>query len=149
LSTTYDLWTDGGAHPNPGGTGGWAYILIAPAGEREVASGFTLRATNNTMEMRALLEGLQSVPDDEPVHVYSDSKYVIDGSRLWAPNWKRKGWRRTNGGQCKNIELWKQILDELDRVGTVTWTHINGHTGVELNEECDRMATEARLSVNG
>lgn len=143
----YSLWTDGGAHPNPGGTGGWAYILIAPNGDVLKESGNHPRSTNNTMEMTALLEGLQSVPDNQNVHIYSDSQYVIKGSTQWAPNWRNNGWTRKTGGKVKNIDLWSAILEELARIGLTKWTHVNGHTGIKLNEECDAMATEARLSA--
>jgi ribonuclease HI len=83
------------------------------------------------MEITAAIKGLKAAKafDDCPVVVISDSMYVIkSGARLWS----RK----------VNLDLWSQ-LDTLTADMTVEWRHVRGHSGVEWNEEVDRLAQQA------
>lgn len=146
MSRLYELWTDGGAWPNPG-VGGWAFVLIAPCGEELRDSGSEPETTNNRMEMRAIVEGLTRVPDGEGVTVYSDSTLMVSGTAHWAEGWRRRGWCKSGGVPVKNGDLWEEILAEKERIGSVYMELVKGHSGVERNDEVDLMATEARLGV--
>jgi ribonuclease HI len=74
------------------------------------------------------------------VEVCSDSAYSINCIRSWAPNWEKKGWKKS-GGEIKNLEIiqdcytiYRRIEEELNL------THVAGHAGTEGNELADRMA---------
>ena len=55
-----DIYTDGACLGNPG-TGGWAAIVVA-GGEKTQLKGGEYETTNNRMEIRAVVEGLASLP---------------------------------------------------------------------------------------
>ena len=125
------LFTDGACSGNPG-PGGWAFILKHPATGREMeSSGGAADATNNQMELSAVIEGLKSLKARSRVEVVTDSVYVAKGSSEWMPGWKRNGWRRREGKRwkpVKNLELWQE-LDELLARHDVRFTVVKGHSG--------------------
>jgi len=155
------MYTDGACEPNPG-PGGWAAILqyTDPTGhvhEKEL-SGNEEKSTNNRMEIMGVLEGLRALKEPCHVRVFSDSKYVVNsignwhkGQAIptkagWIVNWKNRGWRRKEG-PLKNIELWKQIWEEVKKPLTFKIKWVRGHDGNPLNERADFLAVEARLKI--
>lgn len=135
-----EVFTDGACRGNPG-PGGWAAVIRGPEGDQEL-TGFLPSTTNNRMELTAAIEALGSLPPGSEVRVFSDSKYVIDGITRWCSGWIRKGWRKSDGKPVLNIELWKQLVAETERM-TVEWSWVEGHSGHEENERCDLLANRA------
>lgn len=72
------IWVDGSAIPNPG-KGGWAALLISPLiGKARVIGGFAPKATNNQMEVTALIRGLTILKKyGTIVEVHTDSQYIL------------------------------------------------------------------------
>lgn len=132
--------TDGACSGNPG-PGGWAAVVETREGFREMG-GREEQTTNNRMEMRGALEALRSVPPGARVHVVTDSRYLLDGICKWIHGWKRRGWRKADGEEVLNRDLW-EALDEAARAHgrNLTWEHVRGHSGAPLNERCDAIAT--------
>lgn len=137
------LFTDGACSGNPG-PGGWAYILKHPAsGTMREVSGGEAGTTNNRMELRAVIEGLQAIKRPSTVVIFADSKYVLKGLSEWMDMWKAQGWTRGKKRETvKNVELWK-TLDKLRELHTLKFEWVRGHAGHQENEQCDRLAVEA------
>lgn len=134
------VYTDGACRGNPG-PGGWAAVLDR-AGWFEEIGGREERTTNNRMEMRAALEGLRRVRVGEAVRVVTDSRYLHDGISRWIHAWRRRGWRKADGGEVLNRDLWEALEGATRRPGLpVSWEHVRGHAGHALNERCDALAT--------
>jgi ribonuclease HI len=106
-------------------------------------SGGEARTTNQRMEVTAVLRALQSL--DGPLHVVSDSTYVVNCFRnRWWVGWKRRGWRNAQGKPVANQDLWKELLDlALDPSRPVTFEWVKGHSGDRMNDVVDLMATQA------
>jgi ribonuclease HI len=142
-----ELWTDGACSGNPG-PGGWAAILIARRPDGSVAkevelSGSEKHSTNNRMELMAVIEGLTALERPTAVTVHIDSRYVMDAIvKRWYVGWRNRGWLTAAKKPVANQELWERLLPQLER-HTVAWTQVAGHSGVELNERCDRLAVAA------
>lgn len=140
-----ELYTDGACSGNPG-PGGWAFILRDAKTKKELTgSGGERDATNNRMEMQAVVEGLKALKKKCHVHLFSDSSYVLQGLQTWMSGWKKKGWVRLEGGRpkpIKNVEIWQE-LDRLIALHNMTYHHVRGHSGHPENERCDVMAVEA------
>lgn len=136
-----ELFTDGGAEPNPG-VGGFGFILCQRGQCKEFAQGFN-HTTNNRMELMAVIYGLGQIKRKARVQVYSDSKYVIDGiEKGWAKNWRSKGWMRNSKEKAINSDLWAKLLDLVD-YHEVRFQWVKGHNGHMQNERCDQLATWA------
>jgi ribonuclease HI len=61
--------------------------------ERKEVTGAEAATTNNRMELRAAIGGLNALKRRCAVKLYTDSKYVLQGVTEWMPNWKARGWR--------------------------------------------------------
>lgn len=141
---SYRIWADGSCSPNPG-SGGWGAI-IDHNGHREELSGGDPDCTNNIMELTGAIEALRSTPLKAVVHVTTDSQYVKNGITQWIRNWKRKGWRKSDGKPVLNQALWR-TLDGLTAERRVTWAWVRGHSGHPENERCDELANNARHAL--
>lgn len=136
------IYTDGGCSGNPG-PGGYGAVILDDEKRTELSGGFRL-TTNNRMEMMACIVAFEQITDrDKPVHVYSDSSYMINGlTKGWAAGWRRRGWKKSDGQPAVNPDLWQRLLDLYENL-TVDMTWVKGHAGHELNERCDQLAVTA------
>ena len=141
-----EIWTDGGCKPNPG-PGGWAAILRYKGVEKELSGG-DAATTNNRMELTAAAEALEALKKPSTVIVYTDSEYVKNGITRWMTGWVRKNWRSSTGDPVKNMELWRRLLAAV-KPHEIEWKWVRGHSGDEMNERADRLATAAREKVEG
>ncbi len=141
------IFSDGSARGNPDGPGGYGTILqyVDTKGElheKEISAGYD-KTTNNRMELMGAIMGLEALNKPCNVDLYSDSKYVISAfNENWISGWIKKGWKKSDGKAVKNIELWKRLLEAVNR-HNVTWHWVKGHDGHPENERCDSLATAA------
>lgn len=129
------IYTDGACSGNPG-PGGWGAVLIWNGIEKEL-SGFEAQTTNNRMEMTAAIEALNSLKKDMPIHLYTDSEYLLKGYTQWLPNWIKKNWK-----DVKNKDLWERLIAAVGDK-KVTWVWVRGHNGDKYNERADMLARNA------
>lgn len=136
------IHTDGGASPNPG-VGGYGVVLQKGNHRKELFAGYEL-TTNNRMEMMGVIAALEALQEPSSVILHTDSKYVVDSiSRRWVYGWKRRGWKKSDGKQPENVDLWKKIIHLLD-THDVEFRWVKGHAGNLENERCDTLVAEAK-----
>ncbi len=129
---------DGSALGNPGPMG-WAWYID----DAHWAAGGAAHGTNNQGELRAVLELLRATAEvTEPLLIECDSRYVIDSVTKWMPGWKKRGWRKADGGPVLNRDLLEGI-DEALRGRSVSFTWVKGHAGHPANEAADSRANAA------
>ncbi len=131
------IYTDGGASGNPG-PGGYGAVLMSGQHRKEMSEGFR-RTTNNRMELLAVIVALESLKGQgHEVHIYSDSKYVVDAvEKRWVFNWEKKAYK-----DKKNPDLWKRFL-VVYRQHRVKFHWVKGHAGNPGNERADALAVNA------
>lgn len=143
-----ELYTDGASSGNPG-PGGYGTILRAiyqgnnaefqgKLLEKEFSGGYR-KTTNNRMELMAVIVGLEAIKKlNQPVTIYSDSKYVIDAiEKRWVHGWIKKGFQGK-----KNKDLWIRLM-QVHQLHQVRLVWVKGHAGHPLNERCDQLAVRA------
>lgn len=145
----FKIYTDGACSGNPG-PGGWAAVLVHNDDHFGVISGHDLDTTNNRMELFAVIEALKFVIEKsnnkeikERVEIHSDSAYVVNAVKdKWLKKWQVNGWKRADGKEIQNKDLW-QILIKLSReinTKNIKLIKVKGHNGDRWNEEADRQA---------
>jgi ribonuclease HI len=134
------MYTDGACSGNPG-PGGWAVILRHGEYEKVLQGGASL-TTNNRMELRAALAGLQVLKRPCRVEVHTDSEYLRNGITKWLAGWRRNGWRTSSRQPVKNQDLWR-ALEAAMRPHKVEWRWVKGHAGDIHNERADTLAVAA------
>jgi len=135
-----NIYTDGACSGNPG-PGGWG-VYIDNAGVVTELSGREEITTNNRMELKAVIEALNYFKPQTNLNLYTDSKYVMDGSSKWIENWKKNGWQTAQKRPVKNQDLWIE-LDKLVNFHQIHWVWVKGHDGNFGNEKADYLATAA------
>ena len=133
------LFCDGSSLGNPG-AGGYCAILRFGNVERVVSGGMA-NATNNQMELLAVIEGLAVLKEPCDVTLISDSSYVIKGINEWLEGWKRKDFAKV-----KNPELWQRYV-EVSKNHKVRGIWVRGHDGHAENEMCDKIAKEEATKI--
>ena len=128
------LYSDGSSLGNPG-YGGWCSILKYNGFEK-VVSGSQIDATNNQMELMAVVEGIRSLKEPCEVMVTSDSSYVVKGINEWLQGWIKKDFKKV-----KNPKLWNEYI-EVAKPHKVKAFWVKGHAGHEENEKCDKIARD-------
>lgn len=144
-----EIYTDGSSKGNPG-PGGWAFIAIYPNSTGEIRvdekGGHENDTTNNRMEMMAVMESLKFFESYYDKHVQVeylirlDSAYVLNGATKWVYGWMAKNWKTADGGDVKNIDLWKK-MHEIIQGKKIVWKLLPGHSNIYGNERCDEIAT--------
>ena len=139
MSDIVELYTDGACSGNPG-PGGWGCILRFKGVEKELCGGEDA-TTNNRMEMKAVISGLEALKRPCTIDVYTDSQYVQKGITEWIWAWKKRGWKTADNKPVKNADLWQE-LDSLVRKHKVSWHWVKGHAGHPENERADALARQ-------
>ncbi|MEI6326728.1 MAG: ribonuclease HI [Candidatus Roizmanbacteria bacterium] len=141
------LYTDGACSGNPG-PGGYGFILKQDAKVVTTGSQGYLKTTNNRMELRGVIAGLQASPPDAIVRVVTDSEYIVNAfTKKWIDNWQARGWRNSQKKPVANRDLWELLLP-LVQAHKVQFSWIRGHDGHAENEQCDALAVAASMSKN-
>lgn len=126
------VYTDGSCLENPGGPGGWAYIILWISDLDIVEKEFICfdsesNTTNNRMELTAVINALkQSGREYYKFEIYTDSKYVINcATHKWKIN--------------KNRDLWIQ-WENVSHGKVIKWHWVKAHNGNKYNELVDKKA---------
>lgn len=132
------IYTDGSTLRNPGGPGGWAYLIQMQDGTEVTGSGGVWGAdvTNNRMELTAIIRAVEALPPKSKARIMADSQYAIRKMDR-----AQKGCRTTVNGD---------LIAEYLRVCSgheITFRFVPGHTGVAGNERVDELAGDAARSV--
>ena len=132
------LYTDGACSGNPG-PGGYGGILIYGDVKREYNGGEE-NTTNNRMEMKAVIEGLNKLKYPCEVDVYSDSAYTVNAFlNGWIYAWAKSDWKKADKKEVLNVDLWQELY-RLIHVHKVEFHKVQGHADDEYNNRCDELA---------
>lgn len=162
--TTIVGYTDGGSRNTGNVNGGhvkqtdkaaWAYRLELPGNQMISDSAGEWGATNNRMEIMALIRALEKLialgQTQNGINMVLDSKYVLDAiNQHWIQGWKRRHWQRS-AGPLANAELWQQLDGLLNQFTNLTFSWTKGHATNEgnifvdelLNQTMDEMSATA------
>lgn len=147
------LFSDGACRGNPG-PGSWGAIGQNFTGEILFeSSGLETHTTNNRMELTGAIQSLLSLKnvlsekrllaEHTEVYLYTDSNLVAQGVNQWMEDWKRRNWKKADGKDVANIDLWKELGEVITEFKSVELCWVKGHAGHPQNERCDQLANNA------
>ena len=144
---SFALFSDGACRGNPG-PGAWGVVAQDSLGNIIFeGSGIELPSTNNKMELAGAIWALEEISkfmdSESKIYLYSDSKYVIEGTTKWMPDWKKRGWKKADKSTPTNIELWKKMDELALKFQSLKFIWVKGHSGHPQNEHCDKLANDA------
>jgi ribonuclease HI len=106
--------------------------------------------TSNRAELRAAIAALEMrFWKGEGFHrlaIATDSEYVIKGVTEWSVKWKKNGWKTTNGGIVKNQDLWKMLLEMIEKNERAGFAVQFFQLKREWNEAADACARKGAVS---
>ena len=146
MSTTIEIWTDGGCRPTNPGHGAYSFVVTDKTKEIIYEqSEYCGETTNNIMELTASIRALEwcklNGHSDKTIYLYTDSQYVQVGITSWIDKWKKRNWKTGSKKSVANQELWVRLA-ELKEEMSVNFHWIRGHIGVSGNERADQLCSE-------
>jgi len=135
------IYTDGACSGNPG-QGGYGVVLSCEGREIEI-SGRVEETTNNRMELMAAIVALEALKFPCEVMLHSDSSHLVNAyNNNWIEGWKKNSWKNSSKEPVKNIDLWQRLEIQTTR-HNVQFVKVKGHANDEINNRCDKLATDA------
>lgn len=149
------IYTDGGSrnhgnklgqHVKTDDKAAWAYLIEA-AGHRYEGTAGEYGATNNKMEITALIMALERLQElglqDKPVIATLDSHYVLDPiMKGWLRSWRQRGWRTAGGKPVANQALWSELLQILPLFTDLHFDWTKGHATNAGNNRVDELLNQ-------
>jgi ribonuclease HI len=134
------VYTDGSCQVHTRKIGGWGAVLIYKDHIREICGG-ELNTSNNRMELQACIEALKFITTTHiPIEIYSDSQYVVSCFvEGWYHKWLLNNWKSSKS-KVKNVDLWKELIELVERQDDITFHKVKAHAGIPLNERADELA---------
>ena len=149
-NTSICIYTDGSSINNQCSKrrrAGWAAVWVKNDQFISAKKGCLYSETNNVAELEAIRQSLLWLKErriEEPVKILTDSQYSINIFTGWLDNWKKNGYKKSDGTPVKNIDLIREtdfLLKSLDC--DLSFEHVKGHSGNKFNEIADMFAKEA------
>lgn len=126
----FQLYTDGG-YSMSADFGAFAYVILQDGELLHRYAEKIEHETNNRAEIKAIMYGVQALPDNSEVEVFSDSQYALG---VLSGRYRAK----------KNpdlVEEYKRMVVGKGIKASYTW--VRGHNGNKWNELCDQLCNEA------
>ncbi|KAI8393489.1 ribonuclease H-like domain-containing protein [Radiomyces spectabilis] len=100
------------------------------------------RQTNQRAEITAVISALEQAQHErKPLHIKTDSMYVINAATSWSKSWIKNNWKTSTGKPVENRDLLERLLHLVDsRAGKTEFIHVRGHSGHHGNERADQLA---------
>lgn len=150
-----NIYTDGSALKNPG-IGGIGIRFIFPdfLEKEESIKDFSFPgfkgATNQQMEIKACVVALEEamrlveLSQINTIVIYTDSMYVVGNYKKAMYSWPLNGWVKSDGGPVFNVQLWKELVRKIKKVGrSVEIKWVKGHSNNIHNKAVDKMAKQS------
>lgn len=100
------------------------------------------------MELLGVIAPLEEMENPRHITGTTDSMYVKDGITKYIFNWIKRGWKRFDGGDVKNKDLWIRLWEACEK-HSIVWEWVKGHSGHPENERCDKLAKTNAENATG
>ena len=127
-SPTLEIFTDGSCSRNPGGDGGWAFVVVREGQKIAEFCGPDPKTTSNRAELKAIIRALIWLAPGVSATIVSDSEYAV---KVLSGEYRAKA----------NLDLIEEARALIqDRQIKFRW--VRGHAGHRWNERADALAAQ-------
>ena len=105
-----------------------------PDSKTQISKKFPLEnPTNIRAEYYACITALEWVlentnnPKDIKVIIYTDLQNLINSMTKWIHNWKKRGWKKSNGHSVLNIKLLKKLDFLITKIPNTSFVKVKSH----------------------
>lgn len=135
------FYTDGSMGANGIKAGGWAFVEVM--NNKIIVEKYEVDdsedVSSNKMELKAVIEAVKELTDDDYALIHSDSQYVLKGLNEHIVKWKRSNWLNSRKEPVVNKELWIELL-ELTKDKNIQWVWVRGHANDKFNHRVDELS---------
>ena len=122
-----EIFTDGACWPNPGGDGGWGFVVVRDGHMVAEFCGPDPKTTSNRAELKAVIRALLWLAPRSSATIVSDSQYAV---KVLSGEYRAKA----------NLDLIEEAR-ALMRERLIKFRWVRGHAGNRWNERADALAT--------
>jgi len=142
-----EIFTDGSCLQNK--AGGWGALIAYPDGRKSAISAGVFETTSPAMEVRAVVEALNTVKNPSHIVVKTDCEYVVKGVNDWLDNWERNNWKSSKNKTISHQEHWQQIKERKEFHKSVKCVHVPAHSNKSPRENLivDILAKDEALAI--
>ncbi|XP_011308876.1 ribonuclease H1-like [Fopius arisanus] len=137
-----DIFTDGACSRNGynGAKAGFG-VWFGHNHPLNVAKPVEGRPTNNNAEIQAVTESalLSKKHGIKKIRINTDSEFLIKCMTQWMPTWKARGWKTASNEPVVNKDELIKMEKALKGLN-YEFNHVRGHSGIQGNEEADKLA---------
>jgi ribonuclease HI len=122
--------------------GGYGYVIVIDGQKVTEGNGHMPNATNNDAELEGAIQGLARVLKmriDGEIPIGDHEIWLVSDSQITL-NWANGTARFKQRNKIKKFEQLQYLVRKLN----VKTRHVDGHTGDEHNERCDKLANMGR-----
>lgn len=155
------IYTDG-SFSQKSKLGGWAFVVYQDGHLHHEESGAlpdgqTMQASE-LWAMGMALKWACENPDLWPggVKLITDSRYIFKGITRWMHDWKRRGWRKSDGDPISHPKIWERLYERSQQIEPKpAFKHVQSHReqgskfslDIEGNNRADELAGQARKTA--
>ncbi|KAG2381417.1 hypothetical protein C9374_006406 [Naegleria lovaniensis] len=97
--------------------------------------------SNQRAEIKACSIALKRLPQEfQFVELLTDSNYVIKAMTAWRFVWEKNNWKTKDNKDIQNLDLFLELVNEINKRTKVKFTYVQGHSNVHGNEMADILA---------
>lgn len=104
------------------------------------------KCTNQTAELKAIIAALKILENENYVEVLTDSEYAVKAMTIWRFGWEKNNWLTASKKPVQNLEIFKELIKEVNKKIDVKFTHVRGHSNIHGNEMADKLAKAGAYS---
>lgn len=100
---------------------------------------FKTKVTNNLTELYAIEKAINIIEYHNlltNIIIYTDSEYCYKTFTIWAKNWEKNNWKKSDNKLIVNKELIKRIYELVIKYN-IKFIHCNSHQKEPLNKNSD------------
>lgn len=133
------------------GKGGFGVVILENNSIKYKYSGYSDNATNNQMELCAIIRALEYIynNEDNEYVIYSDSSYCVNICNDWIWKWKDNNWMNSKNEEIKNKDMICYLYNLLNSEKNFVIRKCAGHSNIIGNELADAICTNNIAKFNG